>query len=53
MIVLDAAFPVMGMDALIIMQAILYATNVERKMTFTDLKVKSFVQSVSSEDLKK
>lgn len=53
MIVLVAAFPVMGMDALIIMRAILYAMSAEGKMTFTDMKVKSFVQSVSSEGLKK
>lgn len=53
MIVLVAAFPAMGMDALTIMRSILYVMSAEGKMTFTTLRAKSFVQSVSSEGLKK
>lgn len=53
MIVLAVGFHVTGMDALTIMRAILSAMSAEGKMTFTTLREKSFVQSVSSEGLKK
>lgn len=53
MIVLAADSPVMGMDALTITRAILSAMSAEGKMTFTTLRAKNFVQSVSSEGLKK
>ena len=53
MIALDVDSHAIGMDALTITRAILSVMNAEGKMTFTTLMVKSFVQSVSSEGLKK